>query len=422
MVSQNVLNLVDTAMVGSLGNSALAAVGLGGIANFVLTAVVLGLSAGVQATAARRVGQRRENEAASPLNGGLAIALGFGGPWSIALFFLVPVLFPLLIHDPDVQSQGIPYLQARVVALTAMGMNFCFRGFWNATDRPGLYMRTLIVMHVTNIALNWVLIYGNLGAPRLGATGAGMATAAATWLGTLYYFFLGLRHARHNGFLRRFPSREVLVGMLRLSLPNSIQQLFFASGMLVFHVLTGMVGTAELAASNVVVNLLLVGLLPGMGFGLAAMSFVGHALGRGDADDARRWGYDVAKLAMVFVGLIMLPALVAPDLVLYVFLHEEPATLALAEWPLRLVALLLPLDAGGTVLMHGLLGAGDNRRVMIISASLQWLLLLPLVALVGPILGWGLLAIYAANTLYRLLQAFLFLQMWRRGRWASIEV
>jgi putative MATE family efflux protein len=421
MASQNVLNLVDTAMVGVLGDSALAAVGLGGIANFLLTALVLGLSAGVQATAARRVGQRREREAAAPLNGGLAIAVGFGAPWSLVLFFLVPLFFPLLIADSAVQEQGIGYLQARVVALSAMGMNFCFRGFWNGTDRPGLYMRTLLVMHATNIALNWVLIYGNLGAPALGATGAGIATTIATWLGTVYYFALGFRHARHNGFLKSFPSAEVLRGIVRLSLPNSFQQLFFAAGMLAFHVLTGMVGTAELAASNVVVNLLLVGLLPGMGFGLAAISFVGHALGRKDPDDARRWGYDVAKVAFVVVGAIMLPVALLPELVLSIFIHE-PDTLAIAVWPLRLVAFFLPFDAAGMVLMHALLGAGDTRRVAIISAGLQWILFLPLVALVGPVLGLGLLAIYGANVLYRGLQTLVFFQLWRRGSWTSIEV
>ncbi|MEM9188200.1 MAG: MATE family efflux transporter, partial [Myxococcota bacterium] len=288
MVSQNILNLVDTGMVGALGDQALAAVGLGGIANFLATAFVLGMGAGVQAICARRVGEGKLNESAVPLNGGLLLAVSVSIPWAILLWFLVPFVFPYFIDDSAVVDQGIPYLQARVLAMTAMAMNVCFRGFWNATDRSWLYMSTLIVMHVTNIFLNWVLIYGNLGAPRLGAEGAGVASAIATWLGTVVYVGLAVHFARGQGFLARRPSGAVLRSILKLSIPNGIQQTFFAGGMFTFHLIVGQMGTAQLAASNVIVNLLLVGILPGIGFGLAGMSLVGQALGRGEPEDARR--------------------------------------------------------------------------------------------------------------------------------------
>ncbi|MDH3728808.1 MAG: MATE family efflux transporter, partial [Myxococcales bacterium] len=132
MLSQNVLNLVDTAMVGTLGDAALAGVGLGGFANFLLSSFVLGLSAGVQAMAARRVGEGRRAETAIPLNGGLLIALIIAVPWSATLIALAPEYFPWLTTDPSVVEQGVPYLRARLFAMAAMGMNFAFRGYWNA--------------------------------------------------------------------------------------------------------------------------------------------------------------------------------------------------------------------------------------------------------------------------------------------------
>jgi len=151
MLSQNVLNLVDTAMVGTLGDAALAGVGLGGFANFLFSAFVLGLSTGVQAMAARRVGEGRLAETAIPLNGGLLLALTIAVPWSALLISLAPEYFPLLTGDTAVVEQGVPYLQARLFAMFAMGMNFAFRGYWNAVDKSILYMRTLISMHVVNI-------------------------------------------------------------------------------------------------------------------------------------------------------------------------------------------------------------------------------------------------------------------------------
>lgn len=421
MVSQNVLNLVDTLMVGSLGNTALAAVGIASFANFMCTAFITGLGAGVQAMAARRLGEGQHGETAVALDGGLLLAIVLGLPLGVVLFAAAPALMPLLVHQRPVVALAVPYLQARLVAMVAIGMNFAFRGYWNGINRSALYFRTLIVMHVSNIALNWVLIYGKLGAPALGSTGAGVASAMATWIGTLTYMSLGLKHARAGGFLRKLPDRSALVTMLRLSVPAGLQQLFFATGMTAFFAIIGRVGTAELAASNVLLNLLLVALLPAMGFGLASASLVGQALGRGDADDARRWAWDVVKLATLAVTLVALPGFILPDLLLSAFLHDA-ATRLMADWPLRIIAVGMPIDAVGIILMQSLVGAGDTRSVLVVSVGLQWLLELPLVLLVGPVLGGGLVGIWLVQLGYRVLGAGVFTGLWRRGGWQTIRI
>ena len=421
MVSQNVLNLVDTGMVGQLGDEALAGVGIGGFLNFLLTAFILGLSAGVQAMAARRVGEGRLEHTAVPLNGGLVLAGLIGVPLSAALVAAAPTFFPWVGGDPEVVRIGVPYLQMRLLAMTAMGINFAFRGYWNAIDKSMLYMGTLIVMHLTNIALNWVFIFGNLGAPELGATGAGLASAIATWVGAFSYLGLGFVYARKAGFLRGIPDKDTMRAIVRVSLPAGAQQFFFAAGMTAFMAIVARVGTRELAASKVMIDLLLVGLLPGLGFGLAAASLVGQALGRGDPEDAKRWGYDVSKVAVFVVGLIALPAIVAPEAILAVFLHD-PATLRLAAWPMRLIGLFIATDSLGMVLMNALIGAGATRRVMVIATSLQWLFFLPVAFLLGPVFQSGLLAIWIANIVYRQVQTAAFFLEFRRGAWAQTEV
>jgi putative MATE family efflux protein len=284
-----------------------------------------------------------------------------------------------------------------------------------------LYMSTLFVMHATNIALNWVLIGGNLGAPALGATGAGVASAIATYVGTILYFGLGFVHARAEGFLRSLPTRETLATMIRVSAPVGLQQVFFAGGMTLFLTFVGHVGTSELAASKVILDLMLVAILPGLGFGIAGASLVGQALGRGDPDDAERWVWDVARLAMIVVGAIALPAAIAPSLVLGIFLHE-PTTLALAITPMRLVSISLALDALGLVATNALVGAGATRRVMVISVSVQWLVFLPVVWLVGPGLELGLTTIWGVQVGYRMLQTALFVLEVRRGNWRAHRV
>jgi MATE family, multidrug efflux pump len=421
MASQNVLNLVDTAMVGSLGDESLAAVGTASFANFVAVAFLMGLSSAVQAMASRRKGEGRLSEAAVPLNGALLIDVAIAIPLTALLVYLAPTLFPMLNPSEKVAEIGVPYLTARLLSVVAIGTNFAFRGFWNGINRPGYYLRTLLIMHALNIALNWVLIYGHLGAPALGALGAGIASAISTFVGSAYYITLGLRHARHLGFLRGLPDRTTLVTMARIATPTGVQQVFFSTGFLALFWIFGQLGTSQTAAAHVLMSLTLVAILPGMGLGLAGGSLVGQALGRGQPDDAKRWGWDTVKLAVVLLVTIGAVMFAFPDLVLAGFLHD-PDTVELARTPLRIFGASIGLDAVGLVLIQGLLGAGASRSAMVLSVMGQWGVFLPLAYLAGPVMGWGLIGIWSALVVQRTLQALGATILWQRGRWAKVRV
>ncbi len=421
MVSQNLLNLVDTAFVSVLGDEALAAVGFGSFANFMSLAFITGLSVGVQAVAARRKGEGKDSETAVALNGGLLIAIGFGVPIAAATYAIAPSVFPLLASEHSVAQIGVEYLQIRLLSAPAVGMNFAFRGYWNAVDLSKLYLRTLLVMHVVNALLAYVLIFGKFGAPALGVAGAAWASVFATWIGTGYYFVQALMRARGAGFLRGIPSASTMATMLRTSLPAAFQQFFFAAGMTVLFAIVGRLGTAAVAASNVLINLLLVALLPAMGFGLAAASLVGQALGQKDTSTARRWGWDVVRTALPLITVIAGIGFFFPDLLLGIFLHD-PETRALARMPMRIIAVSLPLDVVGVVLLNALLGAGDSARVLVVTSVLQWIVFLPAAYLVGPHLGWGFTAIWIANAIYRLIQSGIFAAVWRSEAWTRVRV
>ena len=421
MMSQNILNLVDIGMVGFLGDAALAATGIGGFTNYLCIAFIIGLSAGVQALAARRLGEGREAETAIPLNGGLILALLLGVPMSIALVLLVPAGFPLLSSDPAVIEQGVPYLQIRLAAMVAVGMNFSFRGYWSAIHMTGVYLRTLLIMHSINILLNWVLIFGNLGAPALGVKGAGLATTISVFIGTGIYFFFALRHAQGKGFLRGWPSFRTLQQQFMLSLPSSLQQLFFAAGLVTLMWILGRIGTAEVAAANVLMTFHLTALLPSFGVALATTTLVGNALGRKDVDDAARWGWNAAVLTLIYGLVVVMLVLPFAEPLLGFFL-KNPDTSALAYLPLLLWASVIGIDAAGLVLLNGLIGAGDTRRSMWISVLWQWAFFLPLAFIAGPVLGYGPLGVWIVNGVYRLGQALSCARQWAGRKWAQIEI
>ncbi len=421
MASQNIVNLVDTAMVGTLGDRALAAVGMSSFVNFMAVSFMMGMSSGVQAMCARWRGAGRNGEIALPLNGGLLLAALICVPVTVVLIAATPAILGALAPEPAVAETGAEYLRFRLLGMTAVGMNFSFRGYWNAVNMSRLYMATLVAMHLVGIALNWVFIFGHLGAPALGARGAGLSNAISVWVGLSVYFALAWHYGRREGFLKALPPRETMRSMFAISLPAGLQQLLFASGMVALFAILARVGTAEVAAANVLINVMLVTILPSIGFGLAAATLVGQSLGARNAAEAYAWGWRVSRFAAGFVALLAIPALVAPDLVLRPFLHD-PATRELAIWPLRVAAFFAPFECVAAVLMNSHLGAGSSRVVLCVSVATQWGAFLPAAWLLGPVLGFGMLAIWMAQAAYRLLNLGLFSWSWRRRAWASVEL
>ncbi|MDI5932934.1 MATE family efflux transporter [Halomonas kalidii] len=421
MLSQSLLNLIDAALVGSLGEVPLAGVGIGGYAMFLITAVVFGLSSGVQAQTARRHGEEDWGRRAMALNAGLLIALTVAGPLALLCLWQAPRLLALINQDPAVNAVAVAYFRWRVVSLVPVAMIFCFRGYWNGIQQTGIYLRIILVMHLVNVVASIGLIFGHLGLPAMGAAGAGAGTALSLYVGLAIWTLLSARHATPSGFLAGLPRRLTVFTTLRLATPHSFQQFWFAAGYAMLFWMLGRVGTPSVAVGHVLVNLSLLLILPGVGLGMAAMSLVGQALGRQAPRDAHRWGWEVVHLAWPCLAALALPMALFPDAVLGLFLHD-PALIALGRLPLQLTAAMIVLDAAALVLAQALLGAGANRLVMTATLTMQWLVFLPLAWWVGVVLEHGLLGIWWVQLGYRCLNSAWFALIWQRRRWLQLPV
>ncbi|MCP5017335.1 MAG: MATE family efflux transporter [Ketobacter sp.] len=421
MLSQSILNIVDTWMVSSLGSDALAAVGMASNTNYLASAAVIGLGAGVQAMVARRRGENNETAMALPLNAGLSIALLMALPLFLVFYLGAAPLMAFLIDDPLVAPIAADYFGIRIVGIFALGMNFSFRGYWNGVNRSTVYMRTLIVMHVCNVVLSYGFIFGAFGLPELGVYGAGLGTSLALYIASVLYLIQCWMYSRGHGFLAVMPRWPQIRDTLKLALPNSIQQVFFAGGLTMLFWIIARVGTPELAVGHVLITIILFLILPSMGLGMAATSLVSQALGRGDAEDAHRWGVNITLLGMVLLWVIALPLVVVPDLILSIFFHE-PELIDLARAPLQITGLFIGLDACGIILSQALLGAGASSAVMKISIILQWAFFIPAAFIVGPVLGYGLLGIWLFQLIQRLLQAIIMARQWKSRTWATIKI
>ncbi len=420
MLSQNILNLVDAAMVGSLGTAALGGVGIAGFVNFLSTAFFIGLATGVQSLVARNIGAGREDKAAFPLNGGLILNLLLAVPLSIILIYFSHHIMSWLVADKEVVAQSSPYLSARLAGMLALASNFAFRGYWTSIGKPGVYMRTLLVMHALNILLNYLLIFGKAGFPALGTYGAGLGTTISLYFGTLYYIYYAFKHTRKFGFAHGLPSRQAFISLFKISMPAALQQLFFAAGFTALFWIIAKISTAALAGANAIISLTLIAILPCIAFGITANTLVSKSMGEEKPDEAYHWGWDVSKVAFIFVLAIGLPMLFFPDFFLGWFLHDEIA-LDVSRIPLQLVGFGIALDAIALVLMNALQGAGAAKQTMVVGIVMQWGFFLPVAYLLGPVYGMSLTAIWLAQMVYRFIQMIWFIILWNRRHWQSLK-
>jgi len=422
MVSGVLLGLIDTAMVGTLGNAPLAAVGLSSFGSFIYLGLFFGFSIAVQAVVSRRKGEGRQSECGIPLRGALA-AIGISAPLlSAMLYFVMPFIFPLINSDPAVVSIGIDYIRWLILQAVFVGFIQANTGFWNGVGLSRVYVPSLIAMHVSNVLFNYLFIFGKFGAPEMGAEGAGFATALSSVVGSILFLRLGIRHGTEFGYLGGLPRPDDIKNILRLAIPAGMQQLLDTTALTSIYVIVGIVGTRELACYGVLINLIgLVG-LPAWGLGTAGATLVGQSLGERNVPDAARWAWDVIKLGVLAMACLGVPFWAFPDAILGIWIHD-PLTLDVARLPTRILGIMITVNGIGYMLAMMLNGAGDVKKVTWINLITQWLLLVPGAWFFGPYLGLGLMGIWCMHQFgYRALQSLIFSWFWRRGDWSKITV
>lgn len=419
-LATNLMSFVDTLMVGHLGDPALGGVGIGGQLFFLLLAIALGLAAGIQAMVARRVGQRRLELTGKVLNAGVMLAALVALPLITLGYLLMSLTFGVINSDPLVVEDGLAYLSTRMPSLLFIGINVAFRSYWIGVSLAKWSMVSIITLSLANILFNYMLIFGNFGAPQMGVAGAGLGSTLAVLVGLLVNTGFAFKYARKNGFLSGLPERQQIKTIVKLSYPESLRQAVFSLGVVLMYVLIGQIGTRELAAFHVIISICLIAYMPHIGIGGAATTLVGEALGRIDVGDAKAWGWQVSNVGLVVLTTLGIAVALFPKALLSLFLEDE-ATLVIAVLPLQIAVFAHMLDGYGKVLGSALIGAGATKSAMQLTLLPQWLLLLPWLA-ISVFLGYGLKEAMWIFLLSSTTSALLFAYIWQREGWSRIEI
>jgi putative MATE family efflux protein len=425
MLSQTLLNavgLLDIAMVGRIGSDAVAAAGYATQFFHLSQSVLFAVGSACVALMAHAIGAGDVARARRALSASLWVSVGSASALSALMLAAPGALLRLLGAEPAVVELCIPYL-ALVVGSTpllaiSMMLEFALRADRNARTP----MAIAAVVTVAKIGLNFLWIFGFAGFPRLGLTGAGLATLASQLLGLVLFLAVVWRARTGSPLALRAPDlrapgdqvREVV----RLSLPGVGER--FANNLALlayFRVLSGY-GSLAIAAYTVGVRLLAFTWIPGTGFGTAASTLVGQALGASDPAAAARAGWRATGLSLGVAAVLGAACLIAPARIAGVF-TADPALIA--ELAPFLVALALSQPALQTHFALGgaLRGAGDTWTPFVAATVGNWVIRVPLAfafayALRAPVVWiWGVIV---ADHIAR---AVWLAASFRRGAWQS---
>ncbi len=384
MVSFTLMGVADTLVMGQVGTVAQAGVGLGATFVWTFMAFFRGLSTGAQSVVAAADGAGNRDRVERAAASGLLVGLGSGLIAAVGLWAATRWALPVLVDDAAVAGSATRYLEVRVfglpLTLTAFGLMAGLQGLGDSRAR----MHASVAGNVVNIGLDLVLVFGLGPIPALGEAGAAWATVvgAAVMLG-IYAWRWGRLVGRP-----RWAGRDVLRSSLTLGLPAGGQARVENRALATMKVVLARMGAVQLAASQIVLNVVSLSFLPGYALGEAGGILVGRYVGARRPEAAQRALRSARGQALWFMGACGLLFAVAPGLVAAPF-TRDPAVVELAATLLLVAALFQVLDAAAMVNLCVLRSVGDTRFTLLWCSAASWGLMVPAVLLFGVWLEWG---------------------------------
>ena len=424
----NSLGLVDTFMVGTMGQGPLAGVTLANIPVFVVQLMMFGIQSGSSVLISQYRGKGDMKAINRVMGIGMYAAGAIGLAFALVMGFLPRQFMSLFGDDPQVVATAARY--ARIVGWSYFFDSFVqvYNGVHRAMGDPrrGLYI--LGVSMACNTFLNWVLIFGNLGAPRLGVEGAALATLLARVLSCSIAVVWAVRDKKFklNPALLFHPGGEMVRRFARFATPVMCNETFWGLGTSLFPTIMGhMEGSEDILAAYAIAgnitNLCTVGVFAISG---TAAILIGQEIGSGRADKVYSLGALLNVLAFLFglgAGVVFLGVLyyvVAPFL--YPLFKLSAQAQEICTMMLTIMFCMMPLRSFECTNIVGVLrGGGDVRMATLIDLTPLWAVALPLAVLSGLVFQLGILWVYLSMMSENVVKTVLGTKRFLSGRWIN---
>ena len=423
MVLESLFAVTDVFWVGRLGANAVATVGITESMLALVMAIGMGVAMSTTAMVARRIGEKDPEDAAiagvQAIWLGLAISLALGIPAGI----FAPDLLRLMGASPAIVTLGSNYARIALGGCGAIIMLFLNNAIFRGAGDAAIAMRLLWVSNIINLILDPCLIFGLGPFPRLGVTGAALATFTGRSVGVMYQFYRLLKGTERIHVLLRHVrvNARVMARLLRVSLSGILQ---FAIGNVSWIGLVRIIslfGGAAVAGYTVAIRIVIFFILPSWGLSNAAATLVGQNLGARRPDRAALAVWRTGFYNMLFLGLIGVFFIVFATPVVRLFV-DDPAVVPIAAAALRTLSCGNIGYAYGMVMLQAFNGAGDTLTPTIVNFFGFWVLELPLAWVLAVPMHLKSQGAFLSIVIAECAMAAAGMVLFRRGRWAQKQI
>ena len=423
MVLESLFAVTDVFWVGRLGANAVATVGITESMLALVFAIGLGVAMSTTAMVARRIGEKDPEGAAiagvQAVLVGLAISLALGIPAGI----YAPELLRAMGASPEIVAGGSGYARIALFGCGAIIMLFLNNAIFRGAGDAAIAMRLLWVSNIINLILDPCLIFGLGPFPRMGVTGAALATFTGRSIGVLYQFYRLLKGTERIHVLWRHirVHADVMLRLLRVSLTGILQFAIANTSWIVLVRIISLFGAVAVAGYTVAIRIVVFFILPSWGLSNAAATLVGQSLGAKKPERAAKAVWQTGFYNMVFLGTIGVFFFVFATPVVKLFVND-PAVVPIAAAALRTFSCGNIGYAYGMVMLQAFNGAGDTLTPTIVHFFGFWVLELPLAWLLAVPAGLHSQGVFLSIVIAECSIAAASMVLFRRGRWARQKI
>jgi putative MATE family efflux protein len=379
------LNAVDVIMIGQLGETAVAAVGLANQVFFLLILLLFGISSGAAMFTAQFWGKEDIESIHKVLGIGLMLGIASSLLFSFAALVFPEFILSIYSKDPAVIALGSTYLRRVALSYVFTSITFSFASVLRSTENVKLPMFVSIVALSINTVLNYLLIFGNFGFPKMGVEGAAIATLIARSLECVTLLTLTYRLrtpvAARLSELLGF-NRDFILRYLKIALPVMFNEMMWSLGITVYNIVYARIGTESIAAVNISATIENMAFVLFIGISNAAAIMIGKRIGANEEDKAYTYGKRTLILGMAGAVLVGIIILLGKDAILSLYQISETARLY-ASMILTITSFVLWIRVSNMIMIVGIFrSGGDTRFSFILDVGSVWLVGVPF-ALIG---------------------------------------
>ncbi|MBI9053472.1 MAG: MATE family efflux transporter [Bacteroidales bacterium] len=325
-VVQNIISVTDTAFLGRVGELELGAAAIGGVFYLALIMLGFGFSIGSQIIVARRFGENKQKEIGKIIEHSHYFLIVLAVLLIISMRNFMPFIFSKVLDSNEIRVSTERYLNYRIFGLFFAYINFGFRAFYIGIAKTKVITWTTIFMALTNVFLDYVLIFGKLGFNEYGIEGAAIASVIAEIVACIFFIFYTWKFSDHKYYglftFERFQF-SLLKRIFTVSLPMMMQNFISLTGWFFFFLFVEKMGEHSLAISNIIRSIYVVMLIPIWGFTSAANTLVSSAIGQKRQHEVIPLIIKILKLCLSGVVVLVLINVIIPEKVISIYTNNQ---------------------------------------------------------------------------------------------------